>query len=104
MRLYIFSGEWGECTHQTCGDGGVQSREAWCSHSTGWATIEANCDANLRPTTYQRCFYVCDYHQYQYLWNTSDWSRCVPRDVKSVDLQRSYHNAPAHVTQRNKFQ
>ena len=56
MRLFsvCVAGPWSECIHHTCGDGGLQRREVWCAHSSGWATLESNCAALHRPPTQQR--------------------------------------------------
>ena len=79
VHFFVFSGPWSECAHHTCGDGGVQRREVWCTHSSGWATLEANCAGLPRPKTQQKCFHICEFHRYHFLWKTGSWKPCRPK-------------------------
>ena len=57
---------------------------------TGWKALDKNCDPAERPSSEQGCFYVCDYHQHQYIWNVSAWSQCEPRDESSSCVNHQY--------------
>ena len=87
--VFLFlTGLWSSCLHHTCGNGGVQSRDVWCAHESGWATLENNCDPRQKPPVTQKCFHICPFHKYHFLWRTEPWGVCSPRSGRaSCDQQ-----------------
>lgn len=86
--IFLFSGVWSSCMHHTCGDGGIQSRDVWCAHESGWATLENNCNPHTKPPLTQRCFHICPFHKYHFLWKKDSWTPCRPRPASgSCDHQ-----------------
>ena len=76
---FVFAGPWSECLHYNCGEGGLQKREVWCAHDSGWSTLDSNCDPLHQPPSQQPCFHICPYHRYLFSWRPSPWSDCQPK-------------------------
>uniref|UniRef100_A0A8C9SRK1 Thrombospondin type-1 domain-containing protein 7A n=1 Tax=Scleropages formosus TaxID=113540 RepID=A0A8C9SRK1_SCLFO len=70
-------GQWGRCTSEDCGPGGIQTRTVWCVHTEGWTTHHSNCQPADKPEAQRRCFKVCEWHQGLFEWETSEWSACT---------------------------
>nr|CAB3219994.1 A disintegrin and metalloproteinase with thrombospondin motifs 18 [Phallusia mammillata] len=66
--------KWGDCS-QTCGSGGLQSRQVTCKKLTTTGDVfaqESSCDASRKPTASQTCQQVdCPPE-----WHTGIWSKC----------------------------
>ncbi|XP_072253400.1 thrombospondin type-1 domain-containing protein 7B [Leuresthes tenuis] len=71
------AGQWGQCTGEECGSGGVQTRTIWCIHVEGWTTHHSHCQHMDKPESQRQCFKMCDWHQDLFEWEVSGWGVCV---------------------------
>ncbi|CAL8267595.1 unnamed protein product [Lota lota] len=70
------AGQWGHCTGEECGSGGVQTRTLWCVHTEGWTTHHSHCPQTDKPESRRPCFKVCEWHQDLFEWEVSPWGSC----------------------------
>lgn len=75
--FFFAAGQWGQCTGEECGSGGVQTRTIWCIHMEGWTTHHSHCHHMEKPESQRQCFKVCDWHQDLFEWEASEWGSCV---------------------------
>ena len=69
-------GQWGHCTGEECGSGGLQTRTLWCVHTEGWTTHHSHCPQVDKPESRRPCFKVCEWHQDLFEWEVSPWGSC----------------------------
>ncbi|CAL8343145.1 unnamed protein product, partial [Boreogadus saida] len=68
--------QWGHCTGEECGSGGLQTRTLWCVHTEGWTTHHSHCPQADKPASRRPCFRVCEWHQDLFEWEVSPWGGC----------------------------
>ncbi|XP_039883311.1 thrombospondin type-1 domain-containing protein 7B isoform X1 [Simochromis diagramma] len=95
------AGQWGQCTGEECGSGGVQTRTIWCIHMEGWTTHHSHCHHMEKPESQRQCFKVCDWHQDLFEWEASEWGSCVLVPFFSNELKL---RAPECITAQHGIQ
>uniref|UniRef100_A0A3P9C4G4 Thrombospondin type 1 domain containing 7B n=1 Tax=Maylandia zebra TaxID=106582 RepID=A0A3P9C4G4_9CICH len=101
---FSWKAQWGQCTGEECGSGGVQTRTIWCIHMEGWTTHHSHCHHMEKPESQRQCFKVCDWHQDLFEWEASEWGSCVlvPFFSNELKLRATECITAQHGIQRRK--
>lgn len=104
LCFFFAAGQWGQCTGEECGSGGVQTRTIWCIHMEGWTTHHSHCHHMEKPESQRQCFKVCDWHQDLFEWEASEWGSCVlvPFFSNELKLRATECITAQHGIQRRK--